>query len=335
MRNTEMDLNLSFGHHSPIEELVSETFDTVDAVENAGVYQSNGRLNAPLLFKNAKILLQSGDIALAKNIFRALIERGEMLGQSYAGLAAIFELEDKTELAIKSYREAIIYEPTYSSLLALGELFVHKQDYQNAIGTLLRANNLPKITAAQQFLIHKNLGNCYMHLSQLNNAEAHYRKAYELDAQSDALHVNIGSLALKKNDTATALLHYREAVRINPKNAGAHTGIGLSLMAQGSKQAAHDAFVSALQIDIHEISALFNLVRCAYELRSFEQVSLILQEYIKNNTVNSNILYSYAGILYHRCMYKEALEECDKLLAFNEHHEGAKKIKELIHKAKM
>ena len=334
MRSTDMDLNLTFSHQSPIDEMVSETFDTIDAMAADDVYQSNGRLNAPLLFKNAKILLQSGDTVLAKNIFRALIERGEMLGQSYAGLAAIFELEGKIELAIKSYREAIIYDPTFSCLRALAELFIQKQDYQGAIGTLLRANNLPKISPQQQFSIHKHLGNCYMHLAQLNNAEAHYRKAYELDAQSDSLHVNIGSLALKKGDTATALLHFREAARINPKNAGALTGVGLALLGQGAKQAAHDAFVSALQIDIHEVSALFNLVKCAYELRSFEQVSLILQEYIKNNTVNSNILYSYAGILYHRSMYKESLEECEKLLAFNPNHEGAKKIKELIIKAK-
>jgi hypothetical protein len=48
--------------------------------------------------------------------------------------------------------------------------------------------------------------------------------------------------------------------------------------------------------------------------------------------VNSNILYSYAGIQYHRGLYREALEECEKLLSLKSEHEGAKKLKELIQK---
>lgn len=334
MRNKEIDFNLNFEQQAPLPDLVGETMHEVDCTLSSDVYQPNGKLNASLLFKNAKILLLSGDTKLAKNIFHALIERGEMLGQSYAGLAATLELEGKVDLAIKAYREAIIYEPTFGSLLNLAELFIKKEEYQNAIGTLLRANNLPKISVAQSFTIHKNLGNCYMHLGQLNNAEAHYRKAYEIEPQSDSLHVNIGGLALKKGDLATASLHFREAVRINGKNASAHTGTGLAQLGQGNKQQAHDAFAEALRIDIHDATALFNLVKCAYELRQFATASELVQEYIKNNTVNSNILYSYAGILFHQGLYKEALEECEKLLSFNSSHEGAKKIKDLIQQKK-
>ena len=329
-RDKEIDISQSFEHQSVINSLVSETFDAADATGNEQVYQANGRLNTSVLVRNAKILLAAGDVPLAKNIFRTLVEAGESLGVAYSGLGSCYELEGKGDLAIRAYREAIIFEPTYGCLFALAELYIKKEDYQNAVGTLLRAQNLHRLAAAQVFEIHKSLGSCYMHLGQLNNAEAHYRKAYEINPGSDSLHVNIGSLAMKKGDLPTALLHFKEAVRTNPLNSGGYTGIGLALTGLGNKEAAHEAFANSLRIDIHESTALYYLVKISYELKRFDLVSELLQKYIQHNAVNSNILYSYAGILFHRGMFKEALEECERLISLKPDHEGVKKLKELI-----
>jgi DNA-binding SARP family transcriptional activator len=71
-------------------------------------------------------------------------------------------------------------------------------------------------------------------------------------------------------------------------------------------------------------------VKLAYELKKFDAACELLRRYIEHNAVNANILYSYAGILYHRGTLKEALEECEKLQALKVDHEGAKKLKELI-----
>lgn len=330
MRDKEIDLESSFEHHAAIQSMVSETFQEADAAPTDQVYQNNGRLNSSLLIRNAKILLAAGDITLAKNIFRALVESGESLGVAYSGLGGCYELEGKIDLAIKAYREAIIFEPTFGCLFALAELYIKKEEYQNAVGTLLRALNLSRLQGAQVFEIHKSLGSCYMQLGQLNNAEAHYRKAYELNPGSDSLHVNIGSLAMKKGDLSTALLHFKEGARINPRNATAFTGIGLAHTGLGNREAAHDAFATALSIDIHDVTSLYHLVKSAYELKKFDVVAALLEKYIKHNAVNGNILYSYAGIQYHRGMLREALEECEKLLTLKADHEGAKKLRELI-----
>ncbi len=327
MREKEINLESSFEHHAAIQSMVSETFQEGNPDE---VMQPNGRLNAALLIRNAKILLAAGDVALAKNIFRALVESGESLGVAYAGMGSCYELEGKIDLAIKAYREAIIFEPTYGCLFALSELYIKKEEYQNAAGTLLRALNLNRLSSPQVFEIHKSLGSCYMQLSQLNNAEAHYRKAYELNPASDSLHVNIGSLAMRKGDFSTALLHFKEGARINPKNSSAFTGVGLAQTGLGNREAAHDAFAHALEINIHDVTSLYHLVKSAYELKKFETVSALLERYIRHNSVNANILYSYAGILYHRGLYREALEECEKLLSLKTDHEGAGKLRDLI-----
>ena len=293
---------------------------------------TNGRLNTALLLKNAKILLAAGDTSLAKNIFRALIERGEALGTAYAGLGTTYQLEGKIELAIKAFREAIIYEPSFGALYALAELYIQKEEYKNSVGALLRAQNINKMTAEQSFEIHKALGNCYLSMGQLNNAEAHYRKAYEANPSSDILHINIGSLALKRGDPSTSLLHYKESIRLNPKNSSAQTGAGLAYLSLGNKELAHDCFVAALNINIHDVTALYHVVKCSYELKKFDAAVVILEKYIRHNPVNSNILYSYSGILFHQQKFKLALEECEKLISLNPEHEGAKKLREMVKK---
>lgn len=328
-RDHEIDRGLLFEKSSGIDSLVNETFDNAESVANQDIYQKSGRLNAPILVKNAKILLSSGDTKLAKQIFRSLIEQGEMLGVAYAGLGAAFEMENKAELAIKCYREAIIYDPSYGALLALAELFLQQRDFNAAVGTLLRAQSL-RLSPAQHFEIHKSLGNCYMHMGQLNNAEIHYRKAYDLRSDSDALHVNIGSLAMRKSDPATALLHFKEALRLNAQSSRAQSGIGLAQMAMGQHELAHDSFCAALRLDSQDAASLTNLIRCAYELKRFDTAGAEIQEYMKRNPVNSNLIYCLAGILYHQKKYGQAAEECDKLLAFNPEHAGAEKLKRLI-----
>lgn len=329
MREKEIELNQNFEQSAAIHSFESGAFDS-ETGDSTKIIQPNGRLNVAMLVRNAKILLAAGDILLAKKIFKALIENGEALGIAYSGIGACLELENKPDLAIKAYREAIIYEPTYGSLYALSELYIKKEEYQSAVGTLLRAQNLNKLSSEQSYELHKQLGNCYMHLAQLNNAESHYRKAYEIMPSSDALHVNIGSLSMKKGDFSTALLHFKEANRLNAKNAGANTGIGLAQMGLGHKESALEAFANALRIDIHEVTALYHLVKCSYELKRFDTVCELLEKYIRSSAINSNILYSYAGILYHRGMLKEALEECDKLISLKPEHEGAKKLHKLI-----
>ena len=137
-------------------------------------------------------------------------------------------------------------------------------------------------------------------------------------------------IAMKKGDLATALLHFKEAARINPRNSSAQTGTGLAQMGLGNREAAHDAFAAALSIDIHDVTSIYHLVKCAYELKKFDVVAALLEKYIKHNAVNANILYSYAGIQYHRGMLPKALEECEKLLTLKADHEGAKKLRELI-----
>lgn len=329
MQEKDLDHRLNFDQLPSLSSLVDETFDDASASESNEIYGKNGRLNVPFLLRNAKILLAAEDYELARSVFQSLIEHGEALGAAYAGLGVCYEYDGKLDLAIRAYREAIIYEPSYTSLIALADLCIRKQDYKAAINTLLRANHLPRIRKTESFEIHKNLGNCYLRLEQLDHAESHYRKGFDISPDSPSLHVNIGCLALRREDAATALMHFNEAQRLQPQNVNAVTGAGLALLLKGEKKAAHDMFAKALSMNLRDLTALFYLIKCAYEIEEYATAADTVRRYVAANPYNANILYALAGLLYHIGDFKACVAECERLLQIRPDHQGAKRLKEL------
>lgn len=327
-QDSDLDHRLNFDQLPSLSALADETF-VITEEANSEIFQNNGRLNVSFLLRNAKILLAADDYPLAKSIFQSLIEHGEALGAAYAGLGVCYEKDGKIELAIKAYREAIIYEPSYTSLIALADLFIRRQDFRDAVATLLRANHLPKIRKKESFEIHKNLGNCYLRLEQLDHAENHYRQAKELVPDSPILNVNIGCLYIQKQDISSAVLHFQEALRLDPENSSAITGLGLAYMARGDDMGAHDAFVRAVEKKPSNVTALLYLVRTAYKTAQYGPAATHLSAYIASFPYNINILYSLAGLQYHLRDFAGCAEQCEKILKLKPEHVGSGRLLEL------
>lgn len=327
----ELDHRLNFDQLPSFTALVDETFqDNPEASGEDEVFREDGRLNVPLLLRNAKILLAAEDYTLAKSIFQTLIEHGEGLGAAYAGLGVCYENDSKLDLAIKAYREAIIYEPSYTSLIALSDLFIRKLDHRAAIATLLRANHLPKIRKKESFEIHKNLGNCYLRINQLDHAEKHYREALALVPASDTLHTNIGCLFFRRGDLASALLHFNQAIVLNATNSRAMTGVGLVHLEKGDKNLALDHFEQAMQCNLGNTQALFQLIACAFATKRFDQPITIVSNYVAHHSYNINVLYSLAGMMYHKKDLVGVQRECRRILELKPDHQGAQKLLEMV-----
>jgi cytochrome c-type biogenesis protein CcmH/NrfG len=184
----------------------------------------------------------------------------------------------------------------------------------------------------ESFEIQKSLGNCYLRTNQFDHAELHYREAFAITPDSPTLLVNIGCLSLSRQDPDAATLHFQEAIRHDPQNTRAFTGLGLAYLLKTEKKAAHEAFAKALEIDIKNPTALFYLVKCAYENKNYSTAADILQKYIDSQPFNSNLLYALAGLLYHRGDSAACLAMCERLLAIKPDHVGAEKLKKLAAK---
>jgi tetratricopeptide (TPR) repeat protein len=95
-------------------------------------------------------------------------------------------------------------------------------------------------------------------------------------------------------------------------------------------QEAQKQFVAALAINPDNLGAIFNLVKIAYETKSFNDAAYFLRNYISNHEPNINILYSYSGVLYHQGEHALAQKEVERILNLNPNHAGAKELQELL-----
>ncbi len=329
MQNKGLDHQLNFEDLPSLSSLVDETFETAESKNSDEPILKDGRLNTSFLLKNARILLAAKDFELAKSIFNKLIEAGEALGASYAGLGVCFQTDGDVDASIESYREAIIYEPSFTSLIALTDLYCRKSDFKLAIKALLRANHLPKIRKSESFRIHQSLANCYLRIDQFNHAEIHFKHAFDLNSKDDNLNVCLGCFALMKENLPLATVHFQEASRANPNNSKAITGSGYVKYLGSDFDSALEYFSRALEINITNSSALFYLIKTAYKLKAFANVIELTEKFIRNNPVNSSILYALAGMYHHTKQDPQAVELCSQILGLNPEHEAAKNLRQI------
>lgn len=320
----------------PLSQLVDETFNLTNEIaekRNKSI-QNHQEYSPEFLLENARLLEQSGEIALARTIYQALIKNGTDISEGLLGLARTFEIENALEDAEKYYREALVYRSsvsTYSSLIS-AQICLGKDE--EAVESLIFALALPEISKREQFEFHKSIGNCFTRLGQLDKAEFHYRKAFEFNPKSDSLQVNVGSLAIQKGDLESAAAHFKKALELNALNEKALNGLGLVAFSQNEFQKAHDYFFKSLELQIKNVSAIYNIVKCSYELKNYDAAIKLIEQFLQtspsNGTSNLNIQYSYCGLLLHSGRLNIALQETDKILELNPNHSGAKELKAII-----
>ncbi len=326
------------GEQSPqisIDAMMNETLELGERITESRNKSTNRALDAAeyepaFLLENARLLEDNGDFKLARNIYQALVRKGLLIAQSLAGMARTHEKENDYDKAVRCYREAIAYSSEYLFYQALAALQIRMGEDDEAAQTLNHSLGLAALNDEQRFELHKSLGNCFTRLGEYPKAEHHYRKAFELNSQSDILQVNVGSLALQKADLESALKHFQRALELNPANDKAISGLGMVYLGKKNLIKAHEQFVASLKINLNNLGAIYNLVKCAYEIKKFEESSDILCRYIEANPVNTNILYSYAGILFHQNEYERAFTQVKKIMESNPDHAGAKELLELI-----
>ncbi len=94
-----------------------------------------------------------------------------------------------------------------------------------------------------------NVGNCYLHMNDLNNALNYFNKALAISPNEPNVWLNIGIVQQQKNDYVEAINSFRQAIEINPDYELAYNSLALTQKMQGKLELAlhnYDAGVKAL-----------------------------------------------------------------------------------------
>jgi type IV pilus assembly protein PilF len=290
------------------------------------IYLSDGKLNIPYLLQSADVLYSSGDYTLARNIYKAIGSSGDKTSVALMGMARCYEAEGKLEEARINYEESIAYHPTPEAYKALTALLIRQKKDQQAAEVIERALHHRQLEAATRYELHKTAGNCWGRLGNLKEAERHYRKALEVMPDADEIRTNLGAIHLQANRIPEAERHFNDALASNPKSHQALCGLGSCALAEGNKFAAHAWFARSLQIELKNPTAIFHLVKCAYEIKNYGVAAKILEEYIQVAPINIHLLYSLAGLQFHLGRASDARQTCIRIQQLNPEHLGARDL---------
>ena len=299
------------------------------ALPPEGIYFPNGKLNVTYLSKNAEVLFNSGEYALARNIYKAILQSGEKTAHAHYGIGRCHEAEGRQEEARAAYEESIAYHPSVETYKSLGTLLLSQGKEQLAAETFERAINLKEIPTEVIAELHKASGNCWMRAEKFSEAERHYKKTLELSPNASEILTNLGAVYLKMGQIQDAKRSFQEAMASDTRSDKAIFGLGSCYEAEGDRRQAHDQFARALHINLNNAQAIFHLVRCAYEIKSYATAARLVEEYIQVAPINANLLYSLAGLQFHLGRMEEAKSTVLQFCKFPRHMRAQKNCWEL------
>lgn len=306
------------GHAIPAEVLSKAVAESL--------YQPDGKLNLPFLFRNAEVLFSSGEYALARNVYKAIFQSGERTATALDGIGRCFEAEGKLEDARLHYEESIAYQPNIDAFQHLASLHIRQKKDETAAELFERALQLREIPNSIRFDLHKAAGNCLIRAQKPQEARKHLEWALDLSPNAADVRANLGALQLQTGKIAEAKKQFQDALSANPRNDKALAGLASCFLAEGDKRLAHDYFSKALEIELNNPTAIYHLVKCAYELKTYATAARVLEEYIQIAPVNANLMYSLAGLQFHLGRIDDAAATAKNILRLVPQHGGATEL---------
>jgi tetratricopeptide (TPR) repeat protein len=324
-----------------IDQMMEETFasPTPPAPPNQvrfspaePLYHPDGKLNADYLFKNAEVLYKAGEYQLARNILKTVLKAHERPAQTLLWIGKTFEAEGRFDEALKTYEQSLTFQPTVEAYQKTAAILQRQKKYAGAAETLERALQLKDLSPTLRLEIFKALGSSWAKAERDDRALDALTKAQQLDSRSEWILNQIGQAYYRLKKPREACDSYRAVLALNPRSAQAHADLGLALLELGEKRAAHDAFAKSLEIEVQNPSIIYQIVKCAYELRSYATAARLLERYADTGPVNAHLLYSLAGLQFHLGRMDDASETLRKILEIQPDHRGAVELRELIEK---
>jgi tetratricopeptide (TPR) repeat protein len=280
----------------------------------------------PFLIENAALLLKSGEVELARTIYRAILKAGDASEVAYAGLAECADRDGYVEQAIQFAWDSVAFSPNKRGYQLLSQLLVQQGKDRDAAAALNRAMKTLDLSIQEKAEYLKMIGNCFSRLGETNEAERAFKRALELSPASDEVQSNLGSLYLEQGQSIEAKRCYQDAIASNPTNDKAWVGLGLCYVNEGEKELAHDAFARSLEKNLRNSTAIFHLVKCAYEIKKYSTAEKMLSNYVDVAPVSPSLLYSLAGLQFHVGKKQEAENTAKRILQIKSDHVGAREL---------
>jgi tetratricopeptide (TPR) repeat protein len=149
----------------------------------------------------------------------------DKLADAYGMMGEIYQAYSLNSSAKESYLNALQLAPkNFRWAYLLGKLHEREGDAQAAINYYNTARNL----RPDYLPVFVSLGNIYLQLNRLEEAEGFFRRALELNEASAATQYGLGQTALSKRSYADAVRYLEKAIKLAPEANRIHYALAMA-----------------------------------------------------------------------------------------------------------
>ena len=172
----------------------------------------------------AEIYRDHGDLAVAAEVLKTGIRRGQDKELLYYALGLIYDRAGQFENSMRAMRQILKLNPKNASAMNyIGYSYADRGiNLDEALDLLQKAMALKP----DDGYITDSLGWVYFRRGDIDQASTYAQKAYVLTRGEATITEHLGDIWFKKNDKAKALKFFREAVSLLEKRKGRKNGNG-------------------------------------------------------------------------------------------------------------
>ncbi len=245
------------------------------------------------------------DYALAEPFFATLVQRGAGTPAITRWYVEALTAQGKIEAAIAELKRAVGLHPDYAEAYNDLGLLQHRMGQnEEAAKSYARAAELkPHL---EYFRI--NLGNTYLDLDRLDEAEAIFQKLVgDNPKRSDALS-GLGTVAAKRGAYDQAIERYRGAIALEPQRAEYHFNLGHALSQAGRLPEAEGTFRETLRIRPTYVDAWWILGATLVRQERWDEATSAYAKMIELDPKRAYVPIEFGSVLATRGRHAKAVE---------------------------
>jgi len=162
----------------------------------------------------------------------------------------------------------------------------------------------------QQYQALQKLGDEYASVGDYAHAQRCYEKAALLKPHESEPYVGLGTIALENKRLEDAEAAFKAAVELDKGCTKAYCGLGLVYQQKENFTEAFQMYLKCLELDTDNVTALLGLFQTSYQIGSFSKIRHYLEVYLKIHPGDMKVMFSLATLY----MKDGRLNEAKKVL---------------------
>jgi len=206
-------------------------------------------------------------------------------------IGILFEKQKKFEEAEQVYERAVELSPQADFNYNLGEVYVERQKWDNAIDCFKKVLSEDTNDGNSYF----NLGLCYMKKEEINMAIDNFQKAIEINPDDIYALFHLGYIYQNNGLTNFAVENYRKILAIAPDYSWAYYNLAYIAYQNGNLEEAKENLLKTIEYNKNDIEAYKLLTKICIQQGEYEDIISLLNVRLGKEE-NGDLVYILAQV---------------------------------------